>query len=154
MSESWKYDKSKLLQLESGARFASPKVIRGQLGEGLRQDWIKDLVCVRSTKVEFICTIGSGPCKVDIAGLNIKTSIVTTNANVKVCTWSHDPRNNVAEVGAARTKTALGEAYIARTLQLARYSPVPDPGERPERFRKLVMTLLDKPLQTLHINSN
>ena len=38
MSESSKYDQSKLLQLESGTRFASSKVKRGQLGEGLRQE--------------------------------------------------------------------------------------------------------------------
>ena len=50
MSESWKYDKSKLLQLESGTRFASSKVNRGQLGEGLRQEWMNDLVRVCNTK--------------------------------------------------------------------------------------------------------
>ena len=50
MSESWKYDKSKLLQLESGTRFASSKANRGQLGEGLHQEWMNDLVCVCNTK--------------------------------------------------------------------------------------------------------
>ena len=96
-----------------------------------------------NTKVMFICTIGSGPCEVDIAGLNIKTSIAATNANVKLCTWSHDPRNNFAEVGAARMTTALGEAYMARTLQVAGHAPVPDPGQIPERSRKLVKALFE-----------
>ncbi len=80
---------------------------------------MNDLVCVRSTNVMFICTIGSGPCEVDIAGLNIKTSIAATNANVKVCTWPHDPRKTCAVVGAALMKTASGEAYMARKLQVA-----------------------------------
>ena len=144
MSESWKYDKSKLLQLESGTRFASSKVNRGQLGEGLRQEWMNDLVRVCNTKVMFICTIGSGPCEVDIAALNIKASIAATNANVKVCAWSHDPRNNFAEVGTARVKTALSEAYMAHNMHLAGYTPLPDPGERAERSRKLVKALLEK----------
>jgi len=138
MSESWKFDKSKLLQLESGTRFASSKFNRGQLGERLRQEWMNDLVRVCSTKVMFSCTIGSGPCEVDITGLNIKPSIAATNANVKVCTWSHDPQNNFAEVGTARVNTALGEAYMAQKLHLAGYTPVPDPGERADKSDKLV----------------
>ena len=89
MSESWAHDK--LLQPESGTRFASSKVTRGQLGEGLRQEWMKDLVRVCNTKVMFLCTIGSGPCEVNLAGLNIKTSVEATHANVNVCTWPHDP---------------------------------------------------------------
>ena len=107
MSESWKYDKSKLLQLESGTRFASSKVNRGQLGEGLHQEWMNDLVRAFNAKVMFICTIGSGPCEVDIAALNIKTSIAATNGNVKVRAWSHDPRNNFAEVGTARVNNGI-----------------------------------------------
>ena len=130
MSESWKYDKSKLLQLESGTRFASSKVNRGQLGEGLRQEWMNDLVRVCNTKVMFICTIGSGPCEVDIAALNIKTSIAATNANVKVCTWSHDPRKNFAEVETARVKTALGEAHMAQTNALGRVYARARPGRK------------------------
>ena len=124
------------------------------MGEGLRQEWMRGLVRVCNTTVMFICTIGSGPCEVDIAALNIKTSIAATNANVKVCTWSHDPRNNFAEVGTARVHTALGEAYMAHKLHLAGYTPVPDPGERAERSRKLVKALLDKPLKTLHMNTD
>ena len=107
MSESWKYDKSKLLHLESGTRFVAPKVNRGQLGEGLHQSWMNDLVRVCNTKVMLTCTIGFGPCKVDIAGLNIKASIAATNASVKVCTWSHDPRKTCAEVGAARMNNSI-----------------------------------------------
>ncbi|MFM7979444.1 MAG: hypothetical protein ACKPKO_09030, partial [Candidatus Fonsibacter sp.] len=42
------------------------------------------------------------------------------NASVKVCTWSHDPRNIFADVGAARVQTALGEAYMAQTITLGR----------------------------------
>ena len=91
----------------------------------------------------FICAIGSGPCEVEIAALNTKASIAATNANVKVCTWSHDPRKNFAEAGTARVKTAFGEAYMAQQLHLAGYTPVPDPGERAERSRKLVKALLE-----------
>ena len=50
MSESWKYDKSKLLQLESGTRFAASKVNQGQLVEGLRQEWMNDLVRACNTQ--------------------------------------------------------------------------------------------------------
>ena len=87
MSKSWKYDKSKLLQLESGTRFSSSEVNRGQLGEGLHHEWMNDLVHVCNIQVMFICAIGAGPCEVHIAGLNIKTSIAATNAIVKVFTW-------------------------------------------------------------------
>ena len=31
---------------------------------------------------------------------------------------------------------------------------MPDPGERPERSRKLVKALLEKPLKTLHVDAN
>ena len=81
--------------------------------------------------------IGSGPREVDIEGLNIKTSIAAADANVKVCTWSHDPLNNFADIGATRVKTALGEACVAQTIHLAGYTPVPDPGEREKSPVKL-----------------
>ena len=58
-----------------GNPFCSFKVNRGQLGEGLRQEWMNDLVRVCNTKVMFIWTIGSGPCEVDLVGLNIKTCV-------------------------------------------------------------------------------
>ena len=95
----------------------------------------------------FIYTIGSGPCEVDVAALNINTLIAATNANVKVCAWSHDPRNNFAEVGTARVTTALGEAYMAQQLHLAGYTPVPDPGERAERSRIFAKALLEQVIE-------
>ena len=105
---------------------------------------MNDLVRVCNTKVMFICTIGSGPCEVDITGLDIKTSILATNANVKVCTWSHDHRNIFAQSLSSMHANVLGEAYMARILDLAGYAPVPDPGARPETSRKLVKALLEK----------
>ena len=70
--------------------FAASKVSRGQLGEGLHQEWMNDLVRVCNTTVMFIGTIGSGPHEVDIAGLNIKTSVAATNANAHFF-GSNDP---------------------------------------------------------------
>ena len=131
-----------------------PRSTEARWARGFHQEWMNDLVRMRDTKVMFICTIGSGPCEVDLAGLNIKASIAATNANVKVCTCSHDPRRNFAKVGATRMNTALGEADMARNMQLAGYAPAPDPGKRPERSRKLVNALLEKPWKTLHINAN
>ena len=152
MSQTWKYDK--VLQQESGTRFAASKISRGQLGEGLHEEWMKDLIRTCNTKVLYICTYGSGPCEVDVAALHVKTSVEAANANVKVCSWSHDPRKVFAEVGRARVKTILGEAYMARKMQMSGHAPVPDPGDRPERSRKLVRALLEKPLKTLNIDSN
>ena len=43
---------------------------------------------------------------------------------------------------------------MAQKLHLAGYTPVPDPGERAERSRKLVKALLEKPLKTLHMNTD
>ena len=51
VSDSWKYDKSKLLQLESGTRFAASKVNRGQLGEGFHQEWMNGSVRMCNKKV-------------------------------------------------------------------------------------------------------
>ena len=80
----------------------------------MHQEWMNDLVRVCNAKVMFICTIGSGPCEVDVAALNIKASIPARNENVQVCACLRDPRNNFAEVGTARVRTASGEAYVAQ----------------------------------------
>ncbi|MFM7987681.1 MAG: hypothetical protein ACKPKO_51045, partial [Candidatus Fonsibacter sp.] len=61
---------------------------------------------------------------------------------------------NFAEVGSARVQKALGEAYMVHKLHFAGYTPVPDPGERADKSRKLVKALFEKPMKTLHMNAD
>ena len=152
MDVDWKCDK--ISQPESNTRFASSKVSRGQLGDGLHQEWMKDLVRVCNAKLMYICVYGSASGEIEVASLNVKTSVEATNANLKMAVWSHDPRKIFQEVGSARVLTTLGHAYMSRKLSLPGHTPVPDPGDKPERSRKMIKALLEKPLSTLHIDAN
>ena len=72
--------------------------------------------------------------------------------NVKICVWSHEPRKVFHEVGKARVHTKLGNSYMARKISLPGHTPVPDPGEKPERSRKLMKALLaNTPLKFLSV---
>ena len=80
MEQGWKFDKTG--QVSGALRFATSKVSRGQLGEGIHQVWIKDLVRVGNTKIFFICTSAFGPVEVEAARLLCLRSLPTS------CTFS------------------------------------------------------------------
>ena len=58
-----------------------------------------------------------------------------------------DPRKIFAEIGQAVGRTELSKLYVSGNLVVPGHQPVPDPGSRPERTRKLVKALLQKPLK-------
>ena len=153
LDENWKYDK--LEQPETGLRFAASKVSRGQLGEPLHECWMKDLVKTCNTKVLYICSFGSGSAEIEAAALNVKISPEAASQNVKICVWSHEPRKIFYEVGKARVHTNLGNSYMARKMSLPGHTPVPDPGDKPERSRRLVKALLaNTPLKFLSVTQD
>ena len=82
------------------------------------------------------------------SAVNCKVVEAATTTGVRVCTWGQDPRNIFAEIGQAIGRTELSKLYVSGKLVVPGHQPVPDPGSRPERTRKLVKALLQKPLKS------
>ena len=150
MDEHWKYDK--IEQEDTALRYAASKVSRGQLGEPLHECWLKDMVKSCGTKVLLVNAFASGSHEIEAAAIRVTDSTEAANSNVKVCTWSYEPRKVFYDVGRARVLTSLGKAYMDRKIQIPGHVPVPDPGEKPERSRKCVKALLGDPLKLLHVD--
>ena len=129
------------------------KVARAQLGTGLHQVWMKDIIKHCGAKALFVCDFAHGVGEVMKAAINCKVSEAATTAGVRVCTWGQDPRKIFAEIGQAVGRTELSKLYVSGKLVVPGHQPVPDPGSRPERTRKLVKALLQKPLNNLSLNS-
>ena len=67
--------------------------------------------------------------------------------------WGQDPRTIFAEIGQAVGRTELSKLYVAGKLIAPGHPPIPDPGARPERKRKFIKALLQKPLINLSLNA-
>ena len=63
------------------------------------------------------------------------------------------PRKIFAEIGQAVGRTEISKLYVSGKLVVPGHQPVPDPGSRPERTRKFVKALLQRPLKHLSLDS-
>ena len=81
------------------------------------------------------------------------SDLEAATAGVRVCLWAHDPRKIFAEIGRAIGRAELSKLLIAHKLLVAGHQPLPDPGPRPERTRKLIKAMLPKPLKSLSLDS-
>ena len=129
------------------------KIARGQLGTGLHQVWMKDIIKHCGAKALFVCDFAHGVGEVMKAAVNCKVVEAATTTGVRVCTWGQDPRKIFAEIGQAVGRTELSKLYVSGKLVVPGHQPVPDPGSRPERTRQQVKALLQKPLKPLSLNS-
>ena len=140
-----------IISAASGAvRYAANKVARSQMGTGLHQVWMNDLIKHCGAKAVFACEVAHGVGEVMKAAVNCKVVEAATTTGVRVCTWGQDPRKIFAEIGQAVGRTELSKLYVSGKLVVPGHQPVPDPGSRPERTRKLVKALLQKPLNLCH----
>ena len=73
-------------------RYAVNKIARGQLGSGLHEVWIKDLIKHCGTKALVICDFAHGVGEVMKAAVNCKVAEAATTTGVRVCAWGQDPR--------------------------------------------------------------
>ena len=74
-----------------------------------------------------------------------------STTQVRVCMWGQDPRTIFAEIGQAVGRTELSKLYVAGKLIVPGHQPIPDLGARPERKRKFIKALLQKPLRNLSL---
>jgi hypothetical protein len=151
MSEGWGFEQN--IRQESSGRFASSKVSRAQLGSGLHELWLKDIIKACGTKAIYVCDFAHGSAELQKAVLAAKVSVEATSNGVRVCSWSHDPRKIFAEIGRVRCMTLLGQHYIKGLLTLPGHVPVPDPGDEPVKSRKLMRAMIGKPLKALNLDS-
>ena len=100
----------------------------------------------------FVCEVAHGVGEVMKAAANCKVADAATTTGVRVCTWGQDPRKIFAEMGQAVGRTVLSKLYVSGKLVVPGHQPIADPGSRPERSRKLVKALLQKPLKNLSLN--
>ena len=87
------------------------------------------------------------------AAINCKVSEAATSTGVRVACWGQDPRKVFSDVGQAVGRTELSKLYVSGRLVIPGHQPVPDPGPRPERTRKLIKALLPEPLKNLSLDS-
>ena len=146
MAEKCMLDPSIYAAVGAGVRYASNKVARAQLGTGLHQVWMKDIINHYGAKALFVCEFAHGVGEVMKAAVNCKVVEAAATTGVRVCTWGQDPRKIFAEIGQAIGRTELSKLYVSGKLVVPGHQAVPDPGSRPERTRKLVKALLQKPL--------
>ena len=120
-----------VVQSERCQRFAASKVSRSQLGSGLHETWIRDLLKTCTTKALYICDFAHGTGEVAKAAITSKVSVEATGSGVRLCTWAHDPRRVFADIGRAVGRSELTTQYVQRKLQVAGHTPVQYPGDRP-----------------------
>ena len=113
-------------------RYASNKASRAQLGTGLHEVWINDVIQHCGTKALLVCDFAHGVGEVMKAAVNCKVVEAATTTGVRVCTWGQDPRKIFAEIGQAVGRTELSKLYVSGKLVVPGHQPVPDPGSRPE----------------------
>jgi hypothetical protein len=134
------------------ARYAGNKIARAQLGTGLHEVWLRDFIKTCGTKVLYVCDYAHGAGELAKATISAKASVEATSAGVRVCLWAHDPRKIFAVIGQAVGRTEMSKLFQANKLVVPGHQPVPDPGPRPERTRKLVKATLSKPMKVLSLD--
>ena len=153
MADKGMLDTGSIKTVTPGVRYDVNKIARAQLGVGLHMDWINDIIRHCGATALYICDFAHGVGEVITAGINCKVGEAATSTGVRVCLWSQDPRKIFAEIGSAIGRTELSKLYVSGKLNVGGHQPVPDPGSRPERSRKLVKAMLREPLKHLSLNS-
>ena len=145
--ESWKYEGASTV--DSSQRFAASKISRQQVGVGLHETWLKDIMATCGKKCVYVVNLAHGPGEVGEAVISSKVSVEATANGVRACLFSHDPRFLFSELGRARCLTKIGQLYMDKKLILPGHVPVESPGEKPERSKKMLKALLPAPLKVL-----
>ena len=137
----------------AGVRYAANKITRAQLGCGLHDVWIRDFIKSCGVKCFYLCDMSHGPGEIMKAAINAKISEEATSAGIRVCVWGQDPRKIFSEVGRAVGRSHLSKLYIDNKLVVPGHAPAPNPGQRPERTRKMIRASLVEPLKVLSLDS-
>jgi hypothetical protein len=145
----WCFDKE--CPRDAGQRFSLSKTCRGQVGVELHQIWLKDLAKTCGKKCLYIVDLVCGSGEIAKACVDVKISEEASSQNVRVCSWSHDPRSYFHELAWARCGTHLGKLYLQNKLQMPGHNPVPAPGDVPRKTRKMVRALMGGPLRVLSL---
>jgi hypothetical protein len=145
----WCFDKE--CPRDAGQRFSLSKTCRGQVGVELHQIWLKDLAKTCDKKCLYIVDLVCGSGEIAKACVDVKISEEASSQNVRVCSWSHDPRSSFHELAWARCGTHLGKLYLQNKLQMLGHNPVPAPGDVPRKTRKMVRALMGGPLRVLSL---
>ena len=151
MQEHYSFDSSERdLQ---GARFAASKVSRAQLGTAIHEVWMKDILTTCGVKCMTVNDYAHGSGEVQAAAVNCKVSAEATAANVRVCSWAHDPRPIFAGIGDARSRSSVARYYLSKHLSLPGHVAAPSPGAPAAKSRRLMASLLRQPLKLLTMDA-
>ena len=148
----WCFDKE--CPRDAGQRFSLSKTCRGQVGVELHQTWLKDLAKTCGKKCLYIVDLVCGSGEIAKACVDVKISEEASSQNVRVCSWSHDPRSSFHELAWARCGTHLGKLYLQNKLQIPGHNPVAAPGDVPRKTRKMVRALMGAPLRVLSLSGD
>ncbi len=149
LQDHWKFEGN----MERATRFSYCKTSRAQFGIDLHKIWLEDIVKTCGVPVVVVCDYAHGCAEIQRAILEVKTGVVAVSANVRLCSWAHDPRKVFSDIGSAVCKTALAKLYLARKLTIPGHFPIEEPGERPNKTRRLITALLPVPLKTSSIDT-
>ena len=87
------------------------------------------------------------------AAVKAKSSKEANENGVRVCYIGKDFRRGFYEIAKATAFTIVARQYLSGSLKIEHRTPVPDPGEKPNKARKMVQSLLSQPLKILSINA-
>ena len=120
LQEHWKFE----ARIERAQRFAVCKSARAQFGTGFHKTWLEDIAKTCGVPVVLVCDYAHGCGEIQRALLDVKTGMAAVGANVRMCSWAHDPRKVFADVGGSVRKSLLGELYLSRKLTLPGHHPI------------------------------
>ena len=152
MTDHYTFDSSVCEQ--QGQRFAASKVSRGQMGIPAHEIWMKDIITHCGMKAVMFCDYAHGSSEIQCAAINCKVSPEAIAANVRVLSWAHDPRRVFADIGMARGRSLVAKLYLGGKLVLPGHVPIPPPGEPTKKSRKLINSMLEKPLAILSMTTD
>ena len=152
MTDHYTFDSSVCEQ--QGQRFAASKVSRGQMGIPTHEIWTKDIITHCGVKAVMFCDYAHSSSEIQCAAINCKVSPEAVAANVRVLSWAHDPRRVFADIGMARGRSQVAKLYLGGKLILPGHVPIPSPGEPTKKSRKLINSMLEKPLAILSMTTD
>ena len=100
MQDDWKYEGADIV--DTSQRFAASKVARGQLGPGLHDMWLKDVISTCGDKCVYANHLIHGGGEIGDAAISVNVSVEATGNSVRVCLSAHGRRSVFQELGRAR----------------------------------------------------
>ena len=135
------------------AEKANRRAIRTQVPDAFHSQWLLDIIMHTTKKNVIIHDPFMGSGSLAAAAVKGKISKEAIEQGVRVCYIGKDFRRGLHDIAKATAFTIVAQQYLSGSLKIEHRTPVPDPGEKPNKARKMVQSLLSQPMKILSINA-